>query len=86
MLKILFFGQLKDMLKTSALELDWQQDNQTLDTVSKLRQYLQTKEQGWQEYLQVGKVLVAVNQELVQDEQVISDSDEIAFFPPVTGG
>ena len=32
------------------------------------------------------KILIAVNQEYASDDAVISDGDEIAFFPPVTGG
>jgi len=31
-------------------------------------------------------VLVAVNQEIVTREYTLTDGDEIAFFPPVTGG
>ena len=38
------------------------------------------------QYLAYGKALVAVNQELTSDDTVINDADEIAFFPPVTGG
>lgn len=30
--------------------------------------------------------LVAVNQQLVKPDATISDGDEIAFMPPVTGG
>lgn len=32
------------------------------------------------------KVLVAVNQTVVDREHVLSGNDEIAFFPPMTGG
>ena len=32
------------------------------------------------------RILVAINQEMSEPEADISDSDEIAFFPPVTGG
>lgn len=31
-------------------------------------------------------VLVAVNQEYVERCAVVADGDEVAFFPPVTGG
>ncbi len=30
--------------------------------------------------------LMAVNMEYVQADQAVSDGDEVAFFPPVTGG
>ncbi len=32
------------------------------------------------------KVLVALNQEYVDLDTVVVDGDEVAFFPPVTGG
>lgn len=31
-------------------------------------------------------VLAAVNQEYVSTAHAVSDGDEVAFFPPVTGG
>jgi len=31
-------------------------------------------------------VLVAINQEYASRESTVADGDEIAFFPPVTGG
>ncbi|MGH7930304.1 MAG: MoaD/ThiS family protein [Candidatus Binatia bacterium] len=31
-------------------------------------------------------LLAAVNQEYTDFEQPVSDGDEVAFFPPVTGG
>lgn len=32
------------------------------------------------------RVLVAVNQEYADFAHVVEDGDEVAFFPPVTGG
>ena len=40
----------------------------------------------WQQLTGATRLLVAVNQELVPLESVIKDGDEVAFFPPVTGG
>lgn len=31
-------------------------------------------------------VMVAINQDLAQPESVLHDADELALFPPVTGG
>jgi len=31
-------------------------------------------------------VLIAVNREYAKADQAVRDGDEVAFFPPVTGG
>lgn len=31
-------------------------------------------------------ILMAVNQEYAESGQTVTDGDEVAFFPPVTGG
>ena len=33
-----------------------------------------------------GKVMAAVNHEYVDENYLLTDEDEVAFFPPVTGG
>ena len=86
MLKILFFGQLKEMVKTDSLDIELIQNGNEVNTVVKLRMLLQAKGDIWNECLAYGKALVAVNQEMVNDDVVLNDADEIAFFPPVTGG
>ena len=32
------------------------------------------------------RLLIAVNREYAKMEQTVQDGDEVAFFPPVTGG
>ena len=34
----------------------------------------------------IGKVMTAVNHEYVDENYLLTDEDEVAFFPPVTGG
>jgi molybdopterin synthase sulfur carrier subunit len=86
MLKIVFFGQLKEVIKTESLEIELIQNGKPLNTVAVLRSVLQAKGDIWNEYLAYGKALVAVNQEMTNDDTALNDADEIAFFPPVTGG
>ena len=86
MLKVLFFGQLKEVIKTDCIEVELVQGGKQLNTVAMLRRVLQERGELWNEYLAYGKALVAVNQEMSSDDTVLNDADEIAFFPPVTGG
>ena len=86
MLKVLFFGQLKEVVKTDSLNIELIQSGKKINTVAMLRSLLQAKGELWSEYLAYGKALVAVNQEMVSDDVALKDADEIAFFPPVTGG
>ncbi|PRO70112.1 MoaD/ThiS family protein [Alteromonas gracilis] len=57
-------------------------NNSTIETV--LSQ-LKTRSDKWALALE-GSVLTARNQELCDTETVLSDGDELALFPPVTGG
>ena len=49
-----------------------------------------TVKQAWQQATGLpelqGELLIAVNQEYISEDFLLSDGDELAFFPPVTGG
>jgi len=47
---------------------------------------LSAKGEPWQSVLSDSRLLVAINQEMASFESSISEGDEVAFFPPVTGG
>jgi len=58
-----------------------------LRDVTALRALLRGRGGAWAEELADGKpVRAAVNQEMARGDVAIRDGDEIAFFPPVTGG
>ncbi|MGU3413559.1 molybdopterin synthase sulfur carrier subunit [Enterobacteriaceae bacterium C34A] len=81
MIKILFFAQVRELLGTDSLSLDTQ-----ATTVEALRQQLAAQGSRWALALEEGKLLTAVNQTLVESSHAIKEGDEVAFFPPVTGG
>lgn len=83
MIKVLFFAQLKDVLGCSNVEVSIQDIE---PTVAGLRAHLANNGERWAEYLTSDKSLCAVNQTLCDDFQAIGRHDEVAFFPPVTGG
>jgi len=80
---ILFFARLREQLGCGDLELPWQE---SLATVGGLKQSLQSQQQDWDDILGADNILCAVNQEQAGDQQTVADGDEVAFFPPVTGG
>ena len=54
-----------------------------IGTVGELRRMLASGDGAAEE---IGDALCAVNYEYADDGTPISDGDEVAFFPPVTGG
>ncbi|ERK18347.1 MAG: molybdopterin synthase sulfur carrier subunit [Pantoea sp.] len=81
MIKVLFFAQVRELTGTSALELSPEYAD-----VAALRSALATKNDRWALALESGKLLAAVNQTLVPMSHPLRAGDEVAFFPPVTGG
>ena len=84
MLKVLFFARIREQLDCAALDLPWQEDLADIDA---LQEHLcATRAAQWREILSQDNMIRAVNQSVVDANCVLSDGDEIAFFPPVTGG
>ncbi|OUS16323.1 molybdopterin converting factor subunit 1 [Gammaproteobacteria bacterium 50_400_T64] len=82
MIKILFFAQLREMLELELLEFALP----TAINVAQLKKQLAEKGGRWQLMFAEQEVLVAVNQVIGDDDTVLKEGDEVAFFPPVTGG
>ena len=82
--KLLFFASLREQLGTAGEELDLPS---SVHTVAALREHLVRRGGAYGKAFG-GKALVraAVNQDMVQPSARIQAGDEVAFFPPVTGG
>lgn len=82
MITILFFAQLREQLETEKLKVDVISSM----SIAALRDYLIEKNPQWITFLSNGNLLFSVNQTLVKASHIVNDGDEVAFFPPVTGG
>jgi molybdopterin synthase sulfur carrier subunit len=84
MIKILYFARLRESLEKTAEELELPYDNITIEG---LRQMLAARGGAWQqEFAGRHAIRAAINQNLALENSAIHDGDEVAFFPPVTGG
>jgi len=82
--RLLYFAWLRAKIGTAEEEL--QLPSQITD-VNGLLLWLKSRGAGYAEALKDPKtVRVAVNQDYVGPEHPIRDGDEVAIFPPVTGG
>lgn len=84
MIKILYFSRIKEALGCGEekFELD-----STMKTAKDLLLALRRRGEPWNSVFDAEQVLlVAINQEIADPGADIRDGDEVAFFPPVTGG
>ncbi len=82
MIKVVFFAALREQLNCSELSLN----SENLTTVADLKAHLANTDEKWQQIFANSALLSAVNHDMVNSEQAIKSGDEVAFFPPVTGG
>ena len=58
-----------------------------IETIGQLIDYLSSIDEAYKKAFEKRKsIKFAVNQVLVNENELISKADEIAFFPPMTGG
>ncbi len=83
MIKLLYFAGLRERLGTGAESLALPAG---FVTVAVLRDALAQRGEAWVALTTMRNLRVAVNQTMVGFDAELKDGDEVAFFPPVTGG
>jgi molybdopterin synthase sulfur carrier subunit len=82
--KVLYFASLREKLGRDAEEIELPAG---VATVAALRSHLRGRGGDYENSFSE-KILIraAVNQDMVQPSAAVKAGDEVAFFPPVTGG
>ncbi|WKD50084.1 molybdopterin converting factor subunit 1 [Microbulbifer spongiae] len=81
MVKVLFFARLRQQLGRGEMTLaDFS------GSLGDLRETLCEQHPDWRAHLQREDIRMAVNQALADTGERVQAGDEVAFFPPVTGG
>ena len=84
MLTIRFFSLIREHLNVAELSVEWHEE---LRTVADLKEYLaESYGESWRNVLFQPNVVHAINQSVVFLDDAIQSGDEVAFFPPMTGG
>jgi molybdopterin converting factor subunit 1 len=80
-IKLLFFATLRSQTGLKTLELELPPESRVADL-----KFLVGERFPEIAPALLGTALVSVNREYADDEQIIRDGAEVAFFPPVSGG
>ncbi|UCC55799.1 MAG: molybdopterin converting factor subunit 1 [Gammaproteobacteria bacterium] len=83
MVQLRFFASLRETLGVGDEQVVLPDD---ITDISALTGWLQERNDIWHTALGDSRVHVAVNQVLVKPDCAVNDGDEVAWFPPVTGG
>lgn len=82
MIRVRFFARVREALGTDELAFS-PADVADLDA---LQERLQQRGEPWRSVLDEPNLLRAVNHEVVHGNRALAEGDEVAFYPPVTGG
>lgn len=83
-IKLLYFARLRESLDISQESL--QLPEHVID-INSLLAFLAGRGEVWAAEFDGCKIIrAAINQTLVNNDALLNEGDEVAFFPPVTGG
>lgn len=82
-IKVLYFAALREALGSPGETIELPESATTL---SSLRALIAGRGGDWAKLAQMKNLRAAVNQRMAEPDAAVADGDEVAFFPPVTGG
>lgn len=82
-MKVLYFASLREALGSAGEDMRLPAG---VATPGALRDHLAARGGVWQALAQTKNLRCAVNQRMVGFDAAVTEGDEVAFFPPVTGG
>ena len=82
-LKIFFFGELRERMDREFIESEFQGVKNVRELQEKLEENFEVLRECFDE---VKLIKTALNHEYCSLDTELRDGDEVAFFPPVTGG
>lgn len=81
--KILYFASLREALGQASENIDLPAQ---IATIGQLQAHLVARGEAWEALRKTKNLRVAINQQMAAPDAPVQDGDEVAFFPPVTGG
>jgi molybdopterin synthase sulfur carrier subunit len=81
--KIVFFASLREELGVNSVDLQISDSSCVSSLISQLADQYSAE---WLAILAAENIRIAVNQNIISEDIGVTDGDEVAFFPPVTGG
>ncbi|MBI4987223.1 MAG: molybdopterin converting factor subunit 1 [Rhodocyclales bacterium] len=81
--KVLYFAGLREAVGQSSEQLALPAQ---IGSVGQLHAHLVARGGAWQALATAKNLRIAVNQKIAAVDAPLKDGDEVAFFPPVTGG
>ncbi|MCA6126796.1 MoaD/ThiS family protein [Thalassolituus oleivorans] len=82
-MKVMLFARLRDEIGQTFIDIELPEPS----NLATLKSVISENYSLLADEIQAGRVLTAINQVLCHDDQsVITSADEVALFPPMTGG